>query len=252
MKKVEFEVAGKRYPYEVPENWGELTQQQFVDFAGGIGEKDRVDPLLAIKLLGIDDVVAVSLYPADWWLVVHEFDWMAQLGGYTVGKMDTVTLPDGTECLGFSDDFSDVTWQEWMIADSNANAGRWDIVAAVLYRPQKDGWDHQSDPRVSFSQWDCDARLPQFQRLDAAVLAAVALNYKLMRQQLTRRYRRLFSGGSDGKSGGADLQTLIRNVMGDNFYEEDKYLKLSVPSVLFQLDRMVREERERRRNARTN
>lgn len=252
MKKVEFEVAGKRYPYEVPENWGELTQQQFIDFAWGIGEKDRVDPLLAIKLLGIDDVVAVSLNIADWWLVCNWLDWMRDLSGYTVGKMDTVTLPDGTVCLGFSDDFSDVTWQEWMIADSNANTGQWAVVAAVLYRPQKDDWDHQSDPRCDFSQWDSDARLPQFQRLDAAVLAAVALNYKLMRQQLTRRYRRLFSGGSDGKNGGADLQTLIRNVMGDNFYEEDKYLKLSVPSVLFQLDRMVREERERRRNARTN
>ena len=252
MKKVEFEVAGKRYAYEVPENWGELTQQQFIDFAGGIGEKDRVDPPLAIKLLGIDDVVAVSLNIADWWLVCSWFDWMRDLGGYTVGKMDTVTLPDGTVCLGFSDDFSDVTWQEWMIADSNANTGQWAIVAAVLYRPRRADWDHTSDPRREFSQWDCDARLPQFQRLDAAVLAAVALNYKLMRQQLTRRYRRLFSGGSDGKNGGADLQTLIRNVMGDNFYEEDKYLKLSVPSVLFQLDRMVREERERRRNARTN
>lgn len=252
MKKVEFEVAGKRYPYEVPENWGELTQQQFIDFAGGIGEKDRVDPLLAIKLLGIDDVVAVSLNLADWWLVCSWLDWMRDLGGYTVGKMDTVTLPDGTVCLGFSDDFSDVTWQEWMIADSNANTGQWAVVAAVLYRPRRADWDHTSDPRREFSQWDCDARLPQFQRLDAAVLAAVALNYKLMRQQLTRRYRRLFSGSSDGKSGGADLQTLIRNVMGDNFYEEDKYLKLPVPSVLFQLDRMVREERERRRNAKSN
>ena len=252
MKKVEFEVAGKRYSYDVPENWGELTQQQFIDFAGGIGEKDRVDPPLAIKLLGIDDVVAVSLNIADWWLVCNWFDWMRDLSGYTVGKMDTVTLPDGTECLGFSDDFSDVTWQEWMIADSNANTGQWAIVAAVLYRPRRADRDHTSDPRREFSQWDCDARLPQFQRLDAAVLAAVALNYKLMRQQLTRRYRRLFSGSSDGKSGGADLQTLIRNVMGDNFYEEDKYLKLSVPSVLFQLDRMVREERERRRNAKSN
>lgn len=252
MKKVEFEVAGKRYAYDVPEKWDELSQQQFVDFAGGIGDKERVDPLLAIKLLGIDDVVTVSLNNADWWLVCSMFDWMRNFDGYTVGKMDTVTLPDGTECLGFSDDFSDVTWQEWMIADSNANAGRWDIVAAVLYRPRRADWDSTSDPRREFSQWDCDARLPQFQQLDAAVLTAVALNYKLMRQQLTRRYKRLFSGGGGSKDGGADLQTLIRNVMGDNFYEEDKYLKLSVPSVLFQLDRMVREERERRRNAKSN
>lgn len=252
MKKVEFEVAGKRYAYDVPECWEELSQQQFIDFAGGIGDKERVDPQLAVKLLGIDDVVTVSLNTADWWLVCSMFDWMRNFDGYTVGKMDTVTLPDGTECLGFSDDFSDVTWQEWMIADSNANAGRWDIVAAVFYRPRRTDWDSTSDPRREFSQWDCDARLPQFQQLDAAVLAAVALNYKLMRQQLTRRYKRLFSGGGGSKDGGADLQALIRNVMGDNFYEEDKYMKLSVPSVLFQLDRMVREERERRRNARTN
>ena len=36
MKRIEFEVAGKRYPYDVPENWDELTQEQFIIFAGGI------------------------------------------------------------------------------------------------------------------------------------------------------------------------------------------------------------------------
>lgn len=250
MKKVEFEVAGKRYAYNAPENWSELSQEQFVTFAGGIGDKETVDPLLVVKLLGIDDVVTVSLSIADWWEVCKLFEWMGDLSTYTVGLMDSVTLPDRTVCLGFSDDFSDVTWQEWMIADSNANTDRWDIVAAVLYRPQKPDWDHKSDLRMDFSQWDCDARLEQFQKLDASILAAVALNYKLMRQRLTRRYKRLFTGGG-GKSG-SDLQTLIRNVMGDNFYEEDKYLKLPVPSILFQLDRMVREENERRRHAKSN
>lgn len=251
MKKIEFEVAGKRYPYEVPESWDELTQEQFITFAGSIGDKPNIDADTVRRIVGLDDVVAVSLNIADWWMIVHEFDWMSRFEDYRTGKMDTVSLPDGTVCLGFSDDFSDVTWQEWMIADSNANAGQWDIVAAVLYRPQNPDWDHKSDPRSEFSQWDCNERLPQFQKLDKGVLSAVALNYKLMRQQLTRRYKRLFSGAG-GKGGGADLQSLIRNVMGDNFFEEDKYLKLSVPSVLFQLDRMVREERERRRNARTN
>ena len=52
------------------------------------------------------------------------------------------------------------------------------------------------------------------------------------------------------KGGGTNLGSLIRNVMGDNFFEEEKYLKLPVPSVLFQLDRMVREEKERKRHER--
>ena len=43
----------------------------------------------------------------------------------------------------------------------------------------------------------------------------------------------------ESKKADSNLQTLIRNVMGDNFYEEDKYLRLSVPSVLFQLTPLV-------------
>lgn len=254
MNRIEFEIAGKRYPYDVPEKWEELTQQQFITFAGGVGSKSAIDHDLTRRILGLDDVVAVSLSLADWWWVCEKLRWMQNFDTYRVGLMDTITLSDGTVCYGFSDNFSDVTWEEWSYADSNANAGRWDVVAAVLYRPQKKDWDHRSDPREPFSQWGADEKLDQMQQLGSDTLAAVALNYKLMRRQLTRRYRRLFNSGEEdgGKKGDANLQSLIRNVMGDNFYEEEKYLRLSVPSVLFQLDRMVREERERRRHARTN
>jgi hypothetical protein len=33
-------------------------------------------------------------------------------------------------------------------------------------------------------------------------------------------------------------------MMGDNFYEEQKYFQLSVPSVLFQLESRVKEARK--------
>lgn len=250
MKKIEFKVAGKVYPCDIPQNWDELSEEQFIIFAGS-ADKNLVDADLVRRILFLDDAVSVGLMPADWWMLIKELEWLEHIEGYKTGKMDSVTLPDGTECLGFSDDFSDVTWEEWMLADGNATSERWDVVAAILYRPKKKDWDHKSDPKCEFSMWDSDSRLPQFQQLGKDVLAAVALNYKLMRHQLTRRYRRLFSG-TDAKGGNSDLQTLIRTVMGDNFFEEDKYLKLAVPSVLFQLDRMVREERERKRNARAN
>ena len=249
MTKIDFRVAGKTYSYQMPDNWKELTQEQFITFARCIEGKVGIDAELVRQLLGLDDVVAVSLSVSDWWWLCGQMAWLADFSKYTVGLMDTVTLSDGTVCHGFDDNFSNVTWQEWMIADSQANAGRWDIVAAVLYRPLKQDWDRQSDPRVEFSQWDCDARLPQFQQLEKGILAAIALNYKLLRQRLTKQYRRLFTAGESAKKGSGNLQTLIQNVMGDNFYEEEKYLRLSVPSVLFQLDRMVREERERKRHA---
>ena len=256
MQKIDFKVAGKMYRYKVPENWNELTHEQFVIYAGAAVNNATLDVDTVRRIVGLDDVVTVSLDISQWWLLKQQLIWLEDLEGYTIGLMDEVTLPDGTKCFGFSDDFSDVTWQEWMIADAQANANRWDIFAAVMYRPQKADWDHKSDPKVEFSQWDCNERLPQFQQLPTDVMAAIAINYKCMRRQLTRRYRRLFNYGAQPKEGeqqsGGDLHTLIANVMGDNFYEEEKYLHLAVPSVLFQLDRMVREEKERRKRANAN
>jgi len=253
MQKIDFKVAGTMYRYNVPENWNELTHEQFIIYAGAAVNNATLDYDTVRRIVALDDVVTVSLDISQWWMLKQQLVWMEDLEGYTCGLVDEVTLPDGTKCMGFSDDFSDVTWQEWMIADAQANAGHWDIFAAVMYRPQKPDWDHKSDPKVDFSQWDCDSRLPQFQQLPADVMAAVALNYKLMRRILTKKYRRLFNYGAKPKEGepqtGGDLHTLICNVMGDNFYEEEKYLHLAVPSVLFQLDRMVREEKERRKHA---
>jgi hypothetical protein len=253
MNKVDFKVAGKMYNYDVPEKWEELTQEQFIIFAGSAIKSASIENDMVRRLLNLDDAVSVSLSISDWWWLTDQLSWMADLESYTVGMMDTIELPDGTTLYGFSDNFSDVTWEEWIYADGNANAGKWDVLVAVLYRPQKADWDHQSDPREEFSQWGAEGRLEQIRKLNPDIIAAASLNYKLMRQQLTRRYRRLFSAAEEsGRRSSADLQTLIREVMGDNFYEEEKYLKLSVPSVLYQLDRMVREERERRRRERAS
>ena len=258
MKRFEFKIAGTLYKTMVPENWDEVTHDQFVTYAGAVVDKTTMDFDTIRRILNLDDVVTYSLTPSDWYFLKLALSFMENIEGYRVGLMDDVTLPDGTKCYGFSDDFSDVTWQEWMIADAQAGANRWDIFAAVMYRPRKENWDHKSEPRVEFSRWDCDQRLPLFQKLPSEQLAAIALNYKCMRRLLTRRYRRLFSGvptdemNKGHQNVGTDLHTLINNVMGDNFYEEEKYLHLAVPSVLFQLDRMVREEKERKRHARAN
>lgn len=252
MQTVEFKVAGKMYACQVPDRWADITPRQFAIFAGCIaGDTELIDPDTVRRILDIPDVVAVNLTVADWYFLEETIHWMLDLDSYTTTALPFVKLADGTECHGFADDFSDVTWEEWTIADSQANAGRWDIVAAVMYRPIKPNWDRHSDPRVEFNKWDSESRLAAMQALGTDTLAAVALNYKLLRHQLTRRFKRLFTpAGGDSKGGGTNLGSLIRNVMGDNFFEEEKYLKLPVPSVLFQLDRMVREEKERKRHER--
>lgn len=249
MKKIEFGVANKRYEYSMPENWNEVTEEQFKSYV----QEGSFTLDLVRRVIGMDDVVAASLTPADWWRVCQEFKWMKETDG--IGKLyiDKVTLKDGTVCYGYNSDFSDVTWEEWMFADTYASRGRWDVVAAVLYRPEKENWDHESDRRIAFSKFGASDRTPMMAELDETTLASIKVNYLLLRKRMTDHYYHIFTDYTDDaadgelekkKQGPTDWLTIIRNMMGDFFYEEQKYYQLSVPSVLFQLESRVKEAKK--------
>lgn len=252
MKKIDFVVAGKRYEYDVPDKWEEVSSDQFRAYveAGSFG------PDMVRRLMSMDDVVAVSLTPADWWCVCQEFQWMQDTDG--IGKLyiDQITLPDGTVCYGYNSDFSDVTWEEWMFADTYASRGQWHVVAAVLYRPQRKDWNHETDRRIPFSKFGASDRMEQTAKIDPLTMRCIQVNYLLLRKRMTDHFYHIFieavdeeednsNGSRKGKQKGAtDWLSIIRNMMGDNFYEEQKYYQLSVPSVLFQLESRVKEAKK--------
>ena len=248
MKQIDFVVAGKRYDYNVPEKWEEVTAEQFRTFVA-VGE---FGVELVRRIVGMADVIAVNLTVAEWWAVCHEFDWMKETDN--VGKLfiDVVTFPDGTVCYGYNADFSNVTWEEWMFADTYAYKGRWDVVAAVLYRPERQDWNHETDRRIPFTKYGASERMSQTAKLDPLTLRCIQVNYLLLRKRLTDHFYHIFIDSDDEdkendrqkKQGATDWLTIIRNMMGDNFYEEQKYFQLSVPSVFFQLEARVKEARK--------
>lgn len=249
MKQIDFVVAEKRYEYTVPEKWDELTADQFKLYVEHDG---KIDVDFVRQLMAMDDVVAVSLTISDWWLVVHQFDWMTDSDGVRKLYMDEVVMPDGTTFYGYNADFSDVSWEEWTFADTYANAGRWDVVAAVLYRPQRPDWNHETDRRIPFTKYGTEKRMELTAKLDQLTMKAIQMNYILLRKRLTDHYTHLFYEAADDDGNGhrkktkqnTDWLSLIRSMMGDNFYEEQKYLGLSVPSVLFQLESRVKEAKK--------
>ena len=248
MKQLDFVVAEKRYEYTVPERWEEVTAEQFRAYV----EVGEFGVELVRRIVGMDDVVAVSLTVADWWAVCREFDWMRETDGIGSLFIDTITLPDGTVCYGYNADFSDVSWEEWMFADTYANKGRWDVVAAVLYRPERPDWNHETDRRIPFTKYGASERMSQTAKLDPLTLRCIQVNYLLLRKRLTDHFYHIFidpgdedeESGRPKRQGATDWLTIIRNMMGDNFYEEQKYFQLSVPSVLFQLESRVKEARK--------
>lgn len=261
MKDVIFNVAGKDYKCTIPEKWSEITQDQFVIFVNNLkSKKDGIALDTVEQIIGIDIVVAVSLSPSDWWWLRKELEWMLDVNSIDRLVIDELTLENGATLYGYSGDFSDVSFEEWIFADTYAELQRWDIVAAVLYRPERDGWNHECDRRIPFSKYGADARSKMTAKLDPAILKAIRMNYLLLRRRMTKKHRRLFhesevgNGTDRGKTrkNTTGWLSLIRNVMGDNFYEEEKYMQLSVPSVFFQLERMIKENNERKRHGNAN
>lgn len=261
MKEIVFKVAGKDYTCSIPEKWSEITQEQFVMFVKNIKSRREGISIDSIEqIIGIDIVVAVSLTVSDWWFLQQQLAWMMDVNSLDRLIVDELHLSDGTTLYGYSGDLSDVTFEEWIFADTYAGLQRWDIVAAVLYRQEKENWDHESDRRIPFSKYGTDARAKLTADLNPDILKAIRMNYLLLRRRMTRKYKRLFqeSEVDTGKVGtkppksSTGWLTLIRNVMGDNFYEEEKYMRLSAPSVFFQLERMVKENNERKRHGDAN
>ena len=261
MKRITFEVAGKEYEGSIPEKWSEITQEQFVIFVDRL--KSRREGLsldTVVDIINIDTVAAVNLELADWWYLREQLSWMMEVNTIDTLIIDTLTLEDGTVLYGYSGDMSDVTFEEWIFADTYAGMQRWDIVASVLYRPERENWSHECDRRIPFSKYGADARAGMIAKLDPAIMKAVRFNYLLLRRRMTKKYKRLFhesevDNGKVNKKPGKSTTgwlTLIRNVMGDNFYEEQKYMQLSVPSVFFQLERMIKENNERKRHGEAN
>lgn len=245
MKQIDFKVAGKKYEYQVPERWEEVTAEQFRAYVD-VGEF-CID--MVRRVMDLDDVVAVNLTAPEWWWLKNQFEWMRETEG--VGKLfiDKIALPDGTLCYGYNSDFSDVTWEEWMYADTYASKDRWDVVTAVLYRPERKDWDHESDRRIPFTKFGASERTKQTSQFDKLTLDSIKANYLLLRKRMTDHFYHIFVESvpdneekpSAQKAGPTDWLTIIRNIMGDNFFEERKYFELSVPSVLFQLEAKVKD-----------
>lgn len=257
MDGIDFRVAGKTYQYQLPASWDEVTKEQFIRLVAGLGKPtEGLPPDVVRDIIGIDDVVDASLEISDWWWLSNRLGWMLELDKITKLIIQDVTLENGMVCYGYNDDMSDIAWEEFIFADTYASAKRWDVVAAVLYRPERENWNGETDRRIPFSKYGADKRSGAMAALGKETLDAIGVNYLLLRRQLTRKYPRIFAEIEEDelvkktkkKGGGENWLSLIRNMMGDNFFEEEKYMSLPVPSVFFQINRVVKENNERMRH----
>lgn len=255
MKEIKIEIGQDVYTYQCPERWGEVTQRQWIAVVGQLLTYGELTTLGVKSVLGMGSE-AVLLMPVDWHVLGRELAWMKDIEGVTQWMVEEVELSDGRKCYPPAANFDNMTWEEWMFVDTSAARKAWDVVAACLYRPLKEVASEEEDDRVEFSRYGVSSRLPLFKELSPLVLSAIEVNFVLLRQQITDLYPYIFKSGKKkvkkqkekaSAAAGTDWIGVYRRLLGEHVWEEEQLLKLPVNTVLYRLNVMVKEGRERER-----
>ncbi len=256
MKEIKIEIGQDIYTYQCPERWEEVTQRQWIAVVGQLLTYGELTGLGVKSVLGMGSE-AVLLMPLDWHVLGRELAWMKDIETVERWMVEEVELKDGRKCYPPAANFDDMTWEEWMFVDISAARKAWDVVAACLYRPLKEDADEEEDERLAFSRYGVSARLPLFRELSPLVLSAVEVNFVLLRRKMTDLYPNIFKGGKkkvkkqkeqpSTAADGTDWVGVYRRLLGEHVWEEERLLKLPVNTVLYRLDLMVKEGRERER-----
>ena len=261
MNEIKITTAGKELRYSVPATFNEMSREQFI--------------LTAAKTLHtaaeIDDdayYLAMTGIEKENWNKLHFYQryTIKRLFDFTDGTIPTITKQllsyidiDGQRFIGYQPGFSNTTWQEFIFADQYMMTGKYREAAACLYRPQRPDYTGETDRRTPFTIYGTNSRMPHFNNLPEAELLAFALNYKALRKtHIEEKYPSLFQSSGSLNDNTSSLSTnhlplstnfswlpIHRTLMGDHFYDEQKFYELNVHVILNRMNTVIQENRKK-------
>lgn len=248
----------------VPESWEELDGRQLV-LACEYRALQAGDPekmlSVARRIIGADRRTWRSIPPAQKCLLCEEL--LSFIINDTPAFRDN-KIPSfrvGLRRLhGFDDMLSDITWEEFIYADTFILKGMHREAIAVLYRPAG-----ILGRKKKFSDKLLERNSERTEKLGTATVAALVTNYMAVRRKaLEEKNRHLFPHTEetyfDGKlvkpegpqapnqtTGWADTHHIL---MGDLAYEERKFLDSKATTIVAWINRRIKESRDRERERR--
>lgn len=258
-------IIGKRVrKLSVPESWAELDGKQLKDACAyrvmQVGGTDN-HYKTARRIIGADRRTWRKIPPAQKCLLCEELLGFItkETPSFRDNKLPTVRA--GLRRLrGFDDMFSDVTWEEFIFADTFMLKGMYQEAVTVLYRPA----NPLTGKRRPFSEDDLPRNSRRTEKLDDLTIAAIAVNYRAVRKSAVEEKNRLLFPPTDDtyidgellktettkpqepnqSAGWADTHHLL---MGDLAYEERKFLDSKATTIISWINRRIHESRERER-----
>lgn len=258
-------IAGKRAGrLSVPENWSELNGRQlklaclYRTLQAG-STRNMLET--ARRIIGADRRMWRTIPPAQKCLMCEE------LLGFIIKDTPSFrdnkipTIRAGLRRLrGFDDMLSDVTWEEFIYADTFMLRGMHREAVAVLYRPA----NLLTGRKKPFSDSELARNSKRAGKLDDLTVTALAVNFRAVRKaSVEEKNRHLFPPMDDTYIDGERLKTDTDRpqapsqaagwadthhiLMGDLAYEERKFLDSKATTIICWINRRIRESKERER-----
>jgi len=162
---------------------------------------------------------------------------------------------------GFENMLADVTWEEFMYADTLMMRKKHRESISVLYRPRM-GLSHNPVVRIPFSMFGLDRNTERLAKVDEETLFALVTNYQAVRSAaLERKYGYLFPSADESTMDGKKIELdeeddrkntpswpdIHHTLMGDKAYLEPQFLHSKATTMLNWLNRRIKENRETER-----
>lgn len=254
MNKISIQYKGKTKDGEMPSCWQELNREQFLAAV-------KIMPLCEMKKTYKDDEslrVLCGIDKETWSKTDRDikielskyFDWIAQeIPEFQDAKMEWVEI-EGVEYQGMKRSFANITWIEFVWADTLYLHERYDEMTAVLYR-RADRNRPGIDKRDPFDESEIGERAKLIRKLDDNTRIAIVIAYAAMKRScLEKKYRYVFPEREEKKEEAVKEKAkknaekfswteVHYNLMGERFYEAEKYEKTRLSIVLNHLNESI-------------
>ncbi len=251
MQTVEIKIDKKKHTFKVPTTCDELTPEQYLNVVRCIMLADTYDvkyllcsgffPKKVLQQIGAIGIH--TLYGKEKHFLTSDFETSKNL-------LPTITTSAG-KLHGYNANFSNVTWEEFIFADSYFLANKGVEFCSVLYRQEIAEPDVEKELRVPFTQEGANYRCKLLADVPPETITAVMLNYRMLRERyIVKYFKQIFKKSTiekKSKKGSFSWLYLHRMLVRNNLGESAAIMKLPCKEVLTAINENIKESLKRKK-----
>lgn len=259
MHDIILNIKGKKRTQEVkltvPSTWNELIPKQLLEIIRiqFTFEPGHLQSLHLLKVLLQVEWAHLHLFTAVQRLSLYPLLGFLQENSLTKQLLPSIAPVLGTVLHGPAERFRNLTFAEFIYTETlflrlakNLDGSLLDRLIAVLYRPQRQGYDptspsYKGDIREDFNEHLIEQRTALISQLPMPHKLAILAWYRGCRAELERIYDKVFTEGNQKKAAKSDWGDVVLSLSGSRFGPLEQTASQRVHTIFKEMQRLARE-----------